>query len=194
MKFENEITIEVNSSLEELQKLLEKNNFKIMEIYDLIDIYMIPKNINKDDDYLEILKHCILIRNVVSKNSNRKIITYKYKEYDKFNNIIKQGKIDCDVNSIEDSVKLFEAIDYEKLLDMFDHSIVYSNGIDEFVVQCVNDKHIYIEIEDNCNFINKKYNSIEEMKNVIRKYQIPMLGNSYFVKKAEIEMKETFRK
>lgn len=191
MIFENEITVEVNSNLEKLQQLLKKNNFKIMKVYDLIDIYMVPKNINKNDNYLEILNRCVLIRNVVSKTSNRKIITYKYKEYDEFNNITRQGKVDCDVYSIENSVKLFESINYEKLINIFNHSIVYSNGIDEFVVQCVNDKHIYIEIEDKCNFINKKYENIEEMINVIKKYKIPMIGENYFVKKAEIEMKET---
>lgn len=191
MIFENEITVEVNSNLEKLQQLLKKNNFKIMKVYDLIDIYMVPKNINKNDNYLEILNRCVLIRNVVSKTSNRKIITYKYKEYDEFNNITRQGKADCDVYSIENSVKLFESINYEKLINIFNHSIVYSNGIDEFVVQCVNDKHIYIEIEDKCNFINKKYESIEEMINVIKKFKIPMIGENYFVKKAEIEMKET---
>ena len=83
--------------------------------------------------------------------------------------------------------------DYEKLINIFNHSIVYSNGIDEFVVQCINDKHIYIEIEDKCNFINKKYESIEEMINVIKKYKIPMIGENYFVKKAENELKETYQ-
>ena len=78
MIFENEITVEVNSNLEKLQQLLKKNNFKIMKVYDLIDIYMVPKNINKNDNYLEILNRCVLIRNVVSKTSNRKIITYFY--------------------------------------------------------------------------------------------------------------------
>ena len=39
-------------------------------------------------------------------------------------------------------------------------------------IQNVNGKHIYIEIEEKCCFIDKHYNSIQEMKNVIELYRI----------------------
>lgn len=43
MKYENEITVEVDTDLNTLVKILEKNNFKLMEVYDLNDIYLINR-------------------------------------------------------------------------------------------------------------------------------------------------------
>ena len=40
----NELTVEVDITFEELESILEKNNFKIKEIYDINDIYFVQKN------------------------------------------------------------------------------------------------------------------------------------------------------
>lgn len=88
---------------------------------------------------------------------------------------------------------LFEALNFEELISIRNHMLVYSNGIDEFVVQSANNKHIYIEIEEKCNYIEKFYQTIDEMKEVIKKYNIPIKDENYFVKKAEIELKETLQ-
>ena len=40
MKFENEITVEVDTDLNCLIELLEKNQFNLMEVYDLNDLYL----------------------------------------------------------------------------------------------------------------------------------------------------------
>ncbi len=190
MKFENEITVEIDVTLKELKDILKNKGFEVKEEYDLNDVYMINKNDKKDNNCLELLKKCVLIRNVIEKNNNKKILTYKYKEYNKNNDIIKQGKIDCYIDSIENAILLFEALNFEKLICINDHMLVYSNDVDEFAVQVVNNKHIYIEIEEKGNYIEKTYKSIDEMIEVIKKYEIPIKNENYFVKKAEIELKE----
>lgn len=190
MKFENEITVEIDVTLNELKDILKNKGFEVKEEYDLNDIYMINKNDKKDNNCLELLKKCVLIRNVIEKNNNKKILTYKYKEYNNNNDIIKQGKIDCYIDSIENAILLFEALNFEKLICINDHMLVYSNDVDEFAVQVVNNKHIYIEIEEKGNYIEKTYKSIDEMIEVIKKYEIPIKNENYFVKKAEIELKE----
>lgn len=194
MKYENEITVETVCSLQELNNLLEKLEFKVMEEYDVFDIYMLDKNYNNTENKLELLKHCILIRDIVGKDEETKKITYKYKEYNEKEEIVKQGKIDCEILDIEEAKNLFEALNYEELIRINDHIIVYSNNIDELAVQVVNNKHIYLEIEEKCNYINKKYNSLDEMKNVVSKYKIPIKEENYFVKKAEIELEEKTKK
>lgn len=191
MKYEKEITVEVNMSPRELKEYLNNMNFKIKEEYDLNDIYMCNKSLDKTNDYLELLKNCILIRHVIEETKDKKIITYKYKEYNDEKEIVKQGKIDCVINSIDEAKELFEALNYEEMITINDHMIVYSNDIDEFVVQNVNNKHIYIEIEDKCNYIEKFYETVDDMKEVIKKYNIPIKDDNYFVKKAEIEMRES---
>lgn len=190
MKFEDEITVEVNTSYEELRRILENNNFTIKEDYIVKDIYLIDKKYKNEKDNLEKLKHCILIRDIIRENKHKRKITYKYKEYNENKEIIKQGKIDCSIYSTENALELLKTIGYEELIQIEDNIIVWSNETSEFAVQLVNSKHIYIEIEAECGTIDKVYESIDEMKNDIKKYNIPLKSEDYFVKKAEIELKE----
>lgn len=189
MIFENEITVEVSISLDELKDLLYKNNFLLKNEYDLNDIYMIKNNCDSENP-LEMLKQCILIRYVIEEDKEKKLITYKHKEYNEEGEILKQGKIDCSINSIEDAYLLFQSIGYKELIRINNHSLVFANEFSEFAVQCVNDKHVYIEIEQENNYIDKVYETIDEMKNEIEKYNIPIKDNDYFVKKAVIEINE----
>lgn len=192
MKFEHEITVEIDCSLEELKSILDKNNFKVADEYELSDIYMIRKDKMNKSDKLELLKNCVLIRNIIEEDKNTKKITYKYKEYNDKKEIIKQGKVDCAINSIEEAQQLLEAIEYQEFIKLYDHLIVYTNEEDELAIQLVNNKHIYIEVEEYCNRIDKKYSSVEEMKAVFKKYNIPIKNNDYFVKKAEVEISEKY--
>ena len=193
MEFENEITVEVDISLEKLIKLLEDNGFELKEVYDLNDIYMINKN-DKGNDFLSMLSKCVLIRHILEQDKDKKILTYKYKEYNENNEIIKQGKINCLIDDINSSKLLFEKLNFEQLITIKDHLMVYATETDELVIQNVNGKHIYIEIEDKCNYAKRFYNSINEMKEVITKYSIPIKNNDYFVKKALVELQEVYGK
>ena len=193
MKYEEEITVEVSCSLETLKNILFDSNFKVVEEYDLNDIYMVEHNYINEDNNLELLKHCVLIRNIIEKDKETKLIIYKHKEYNTNGDIIKQGKVSCKIDSIEDAKRLLESINYKELIKINDHLIIVSNGIDELAIQLVNDKHIYIEIEDKCNSIDKEYLNTDEMKDVISKYNIPIVGTNYYVKKAEIELKEKIK-
>lgn len=193
MNFENEITVLVNSELNDIKEHLSDLGFKVMEEYCVNDIYMINKCYVDNEHSLELLKKCVLIRNIIDESDSRKFLTYKYKEYNDKEEIIKQGKINVKVDSIDNSRRLLEALNFEKLISINDNLTVYSNGVDEIVLQCVNNKHIYIEIEDKCNYIDKKYNSIEEMIDVIKKYNIPIKDDNYFVKKAYIELSEVYK-
>ena len=193
MKFENEITVEIDTDLDNLIKLLESNGFTLKEEYDLKDIYMINKN-DKENDFLSMLNKCVLIRDIIEKDKETKMLTYKYKEYNENKEITKQGKIKCIIDNIDDAKLLFKKLNFEELIKINDHMLVYATDKDELVIQNVNDKHIYIEIEDKCNYADRFYNSIEEMKEVIIKYSIPIKNDNYFVKKAEIELQETYNK
>jgi adenylate cyclase class IV len=193
MNYENEITVEVNGSLEELITILENKGFKLKETYDLNDIYLINKN-DKEDNYLSMLNKCVLIRHIIEENKETKMLTYKYKEYNENEEITKQGKIKVKIDDIDNSILLFKKLNFEELIRIKDHMLVYATDKDELVIQNVNDKHIYIEIEDECHYVNKLYNSIEEMKKVIIDNSIPIKNNNFFVKKAEIELQETYGK
>ena len=190
MKEEKEITVEVSYTLKELIEILNKNNFKLKQIYDVNDIYMIDKNYLKEKDPLNLLNHSLLLRHIILENREKKLITNKQKIYNDKKEIIKQSKIDLKVYSIKEAKDFFETINYQELIKINDHLLVYANKEDELCIQMVNDKHIYIEIENNCSFINKVYDNIEEMKKVFKKYNIKIKDNNYFVKKAEVELNE----
>lgn len=190
MVYENEITVEVDCGIEELHKILKTNNFQLKEEYDLIDFYLIKKDYVNNSNALEVLKQCVLLRNIVKKNKKINLITYKYKEYNASGEIIKQGKINCKIESIEKAQTIFEALGYVKLIEIRDHISVFTKEVTELAVQEVNDKHIYIELEDSYDYVDKGYSNIEEMKKELHKYNIPIKGSDYFVKKAVIELNE----
>ena len=77
MKFEKEITVEVSCNIEELLKILKENDFELKEVYDIKDIYMIDKKYKNIEDKLELLKHTILIRDIIEENKETKQITLK---------------------------------------------------------------------------------------------------------------------
>ena len=191
MNYESEITVEVNTNMNDLIKILESKGFKLKEAYNLNDIYLINKR-DKNNDYLSMLNKCVLIRHIIEDNKENKLLTYKYKEYNKNKEITKQGKINVKVDDIDNSKLLFEKLGFEELIKIYDKLYVYATDRDELVVQSVNNKHIYIEIEDKCHYANRIYNSVDEMKAVIIDNSIPIKNNNYFVKKAEIELQEMY--
>lgn len=181
---DNEITVLVNCSYEELHNQLLLNNFEIKEEFELHDDYMIDKSVDiiANMDKREILSKCILVRNVVG---IWKGLVYKNKKYAPNGDIIGQSKVQCPIEDIDAAIKFMEAINYKKLFHIYDKSIVYSNDKTEFVVQIVGE-YIFIEMEQECEHINKKYNTIEQMKAELDSYNLPYYKNDYFVKKAEI--------
>ena len=189
MKKEFEITVQVKSDYETLKKELEKYNFKIVEEFELNDIYMIDKNIDLSKlSNLEILWKCILIRDLAN---TKKYLLYKHKKYAENWDIIEEWKVECPITDTTKATEFMETINYKKLIEIHDKCIAFANEESELVVQIVNDKYIFIEMESNCMYINRKYSSIDELKEDIKKYNLPIDKSTYFAKKAEIILKET---
>lgn len=192
MKYENEITVQVTCSYEELHNLLIKQGFKIIKKYTIIDEYLISKDYDlRNKNYLDILKECVIVRyieNIV------KELLYKYKEYSNNGDIIKQAKVSCKVNDIKEASNFMKTIGYKELIHIQNNSVVYINDKIEFAVQLVNDKYIFIELEDKSEYLNKTYSSIEEMKEEINLYNLPIVKDKYFAKKAAIILEDELNK
>ena len=191
MKYENEITVQVTCSYEELHNLLIKQGFKIIKKYTIIDEYLISKGYDlRNKNYLDILKECVIVRyieNIV------KELLYKYKEYNDNGDIIKQAKVSCKVNDIKEASNFMNTIGYKELIHIQNNSVVYTNDKIEFAVQLVNDKYIFIELEDKSEYLNKTYSSIEEMKEEINLYNLPIVKDKYFAKKAAIILEDKLK-
>ena len=192
MKKEIEITVLVKSDYETLKQELEKNNFKIVEEFELNDIYMINKNIDLSNlSNLEILGKCILVRDLVN---TKKSLLYKHKKYAENWDILEEGKVECPITDIPKAIDFMKSIAYESLFEIHDKCIVFANEETELVVQLVNDKYIFIEMESEWKHIKRKYNSIDELKQDINRYNLPIDNSSYFAKKAEMILRETLKK
>lgn len=192
MKKEIEITVLVTKDYEALQKQLYNQGFEIKEEYTVNDMYLINSNIDiRNMKYLDILKNCILIRDVVG---IEKTLLYKYKKYDEEENIIEQGKVKCPIIDTKKALEFLKAINYQHLFNINDKCIVYANDKTELIVQLVNNKYIYIEMESTCEYINKEYKDIEELKEDICSYNLPIDTSNFFVKKAEMILREVLTK
>lgn len=191
MKYENEITVQVTCNYEELHSLLIKQGFKIIEKYTIIDEYLISKDYDlKNKNYLDILKECVIVRYI---ENTLKELLYKYKEYSNNGDIIKQAKVSCKVNDIKEASNFMKTIGYKELIHIQNNSVVYTNDKIELAVQLVNDKYIFIELEDKSEYLNKTYSSIEEMKEEINLYNLPIVKDKYFAKKAAIILEDKLK-
>jgi len=188
MKKETEITVLVNSDYETLKDKLEKNGFKIKEEYRLNDVYMIDKTVDLSRlSNLDILKKCVLVREIVG---IKKVLLYKYKKYAENGDILEQWKVECPIMDISKAIEFMNSINYQSLFEIRDDCTVFANEKSELVVQSVNDKYLFIEMESECEYIERVYGSIDEMKQDINNYDLPIDSTNYFVKKAEIILEE----
>ena len=191
MKYENEITVQVTCNYEELHSLLIKQGFKIIEKYTIIDEYLISKDYDlKNKNSLDILKECVIVRYI---ENTLKELLYKYKEYSNNGDILKQAKVSCKVNDIKEASNFMKTIGYKELIHIQNNSVVYTNDKIELAVQLVNDKYIFIKLEDKSEYLNKTYSSIEEMKEEINLYNLPIVKDKYFAKKAAIILEDKLK-
>ena len=193
MQLETEITVLVTVDYETLEKELKQNNFVKKEEYTVNDVYMIDNKIDISNmNNLDILKNCILVRNI---EGFSKELLYKYKKYDDNGDILEQGKVRCPITNIPKAIQFMKAINYKELFKVHDKCIVYANSKSELIVQLVNDKYIFIEMENKCEFIDRVYNNVDELKEDICSYNLSIDKSNFFVKKAEMilnEIKENF--
>lgn len=187
MIIENEITFLVKTDYKNLKKELTANGFVEKRNVQVNDIYLIDSRIDYSSlEILDILKNCVLIRNIVG---FEKELLYKYKEYNVNGDITKQGKVKCPITDIDKALRFMETIKYKKLFNISDNCIVYANKYSELTVQKVNNKYIFIEMELNT-YNKKRHKNVEDLKNEICRYNLSIDKSNFFVKKAEIILKE----
>ena len=184
MKIENEITVLVTSTMEELHNKLINSGFSMKDKYITNDIYMINKDIDITKlSTLDILKKCAIVREITG---IKKVLLYKHKEYNDNGDIIFNAKTECPIEDISNAVEFMKAINYQVLMEIHDKCTEYASSEIELIVQDVNNEYLFFEAEDELRYTNKKFSSIDEIKKTINKYDLPFKKDNYFVKKAEI--------
>ena len=188
LKESNEITVKVKCKLDELYKILEECGFKISDQFSMDDYYFIPESLNFNQmSVREILAKAVLVRDICCKTSWEisKKITVKIKSFDENGNILSQKSVNCDITSIEDAKNLLKAMGYKEIMNIKEDDIVYKKDGFELAIKNVINGDNLIEVET-----DDKYDTIEKLIEKINEINIPIYTDTYFVKKAEVELEK----
>lgn len=144
---EFEITVKVKETLESVDAKLLRQGFKIIRKSRVEDKYM--ANINEEiklDKINVILKKCVLLRYLNANGEIYKKITYKQKVYDR-EQTISEEKINVNCDDLNKAEKLFKALDFKNIVDVFYDVIVYEKDGLELAFQNVENLGLLVEYE-----------------------------------------------
>lgn len=181
IKQENEITIRVLCSKEELIKHLEEKGLKKGRKFRLDDHYLIPKILKLEElTVREILSKVVIVRNIDNDGKIVNKITFKKKNINEKGEIVSQTAISCKVFDYTEGIRLFEELGYYEIMNIIEDDIIYYNDKIELAIKDIENGDLLIETET-----NKNITTIQELKKIIENLEIPFEKENYFVKKAE---------
>ena len=181
IKQENEITIRILCSKEELIKHLEEKGLKKGRKFRLDDHYLIPKTLKIEELTIrEILSKAVIVRNIDNDGKIVNKITFKKKIINEKGEIVSQTATSCEVLDYTEGIRLFEELGYYEIMNIIEDDIIYYNDKIELAIKDVYNDGLLIETET-----NKNVTTIEELKEIIENLEIPFEKDNYFVKKAE---------
>ena len=177
-----EITVKVNNTLDEVDKILISKGFKLIRKSRVEDEYVCPNDINVNrENILKVLSSSVLIRYLKTQDGEFKKITYKDKKYDKNDMVISEEKINVSINDIQSAHKLFKKINFKNLVDVKYDVIVYSNNDYEFAFQNVEGLGLLLEFENENDFEGVSDEAIanekQKMYEIIKNYGIKVENN-----------------
>ena len=190
IKRENEITIRILCSKEELIKHLEEKGLKKGRRFRLDDHYLIPKILKLEElTVREILSKAVIIRNIDNDGKIVNKITFKKKNINEKGEIVSQAATSCEVMDYTEGIRLFEELGYYEIMNIIEDDIIYYNDNIELAIKDIYNGDLLIEIETNNNIT-----TIEELKEIIESLEIPFEKDNYFVKKAEERLGKVLNK
>lgn len=190
IKQENEITIRILCSKEELIKCLEEKGLKKGRKFRLNDHYLIPKILRVEElTGREILSKAVIIRNIDNDGKKVNKITFKKKNINEKGEIVSQTATSCEVMDYTEGIRLFEELGYYEIINIIEDDIIYYNDKIELAIKDVYNGDLLMEIETNNNTT-----TIEELKEIIESLEISFEKENYFVKKAEERLGKVLNK
>ena len=159
-----ETTGEVFQSLDEINDILTKQNFKIIRKSRIEDKYM-SQFVNQlnSDNIISILEKSVLLRKLILDGKEINKITYKDKKYDN-GILLYEEKTSVSIDSIEDAENLFLKLDFKNLVNVNYNCTVYSNDNMELAFQDVENLGMRVEYESKEDFDGKSSEEINKKK------------------------------
>lgn len=159
-----ETTGEVFQSLDEINDILTKQNFRIIRKSRIEDKYM-SQFVNQlnSDNIISILEKSVLLRKLILDGKEINKITYKDKKYDN-GILLYEEKTSVSIDSIEDAENLFLKLDFKNLVNVNYNCTVYSNDNMELAFQDVENLGMLVEYESKEDFDGKSSEEINKKK------------------------------
>lgn len=186
----NEITVRLKCNIKEMCNLLENKNFIVTDEYCLNDTYFIPKELDLENiTHREIISKAIILREITETMSNQKIVklVFKTKQIDINGDILSQKKYECEILNVKDGETFINSIGYKKLMTIKEYDKSYERDDFKITIKDIENGEKLIEIETVED--NKELDTIEKIKDKVNQLELPLDTNDYFVKKAEIALK-----
>ena len=184
VKEENEITVKVTCSNDELIKHLTNKGFNEGRKFTLDDYYLIPKDLDIENlTTREILAKAIIIRYIVDDGKIIQKITFKKKNINKKGEILSQKATNCYILDFRAGINLFNELGYYEIMNIKESDVIYYKDKIELALKFIENSNTLIEIETNDNF-----DTIDKLKKLVNEIEIPIEKDTYFVKKAEDEL------
>ena len=186
----NEITVRLKCNIKEMCNLLENKNFIVTDEYCLNDTYFIPKELDLENiTHREIISKAIILREITETMSNQQIVklVFKTKQIDINGDILSQKKYECEILNVKDGETFLNAIGYKKLMNIKEYDKSYEKDDFKITIKDIENGEKLIEIETVED--NKELDTIEKIKDKVNQLELPLDTNDYFVKKAEIALK-----
>ena len=190
----NEITVRVKGDLESFYKTIKEKGFKIEDKFKMDDTFFVPETLDLERmTTREILSKAVIVRTVERENGRLvKNITYKKKVFDDAGNITFQSKVECDVLEIEDAKRLLSVIGFKEIMRIKESDIAFEKNGFSFAVKDIENGEKLIESEANPDI--EEMNTLDKIKVMFDKYEIPIYKDDYFVKKAELELNKILKR
>lgn len=189
---ETEITVEVFDNIDSIDDVLKSQGYEICRVFDLYDYYYSKYSTEelKSMTYNEMIANSFLIRNVC-KDELKQLLTYKKKEFDKNNNVISEEKVNCNIDNVDNALKLFDLAGLNMWNKMLQHISVYKKGDIEFAVQHIDGLGTFIEYEEDATMTNLKTpdEKIEYMLNILKGVGLK-IGEDFSCKKVYMKFKK----
>lgn len=190
VKEENEITIKVTCSNDELIKHLTNKGFIEGRKFTLDDYYLIPKDVDIEKlTTREILAKAVIIRYIVDDGKIIQKITFKKKNINEKGEILSQKATNCDILDFRAGINLFSELGYYEIMNIKESDVIYYKDNIEFALKFIENSNTLIEIETNDNF-----DTIDKLKRLVNEIEIPIEKDTYFVKKAEDELNKILKR
>lgn len=180
----NEITVKVNVSIKEMEKILINKGFKLSDKFTCEDNYFIPLNMNiKKESIRDIIKKAIIIRQV----RNDKVLVFKKKNIDQNGDILKQQKFECNILDVNEAKRFLEAVGYKSVMNISEKDICYSKDGLKLAFKDIKNGDILMEVETQD---IEGFRTTKELKEKLLKLNLPIDTSNFFVKKAEVELEK----